>query len=229
MAAPDPAGFTLFVVATPIGNLGDLSERAARTLREVSLVVAEDTRRSRQLLSHLGIHARLLSLPAALEARRIPAVLDQLEMGSVALVTDAGTPAISDPGRRLVAAVRAAGHAVVPIPGPSAAVAALAASGLAGDRFCFLGFLPRTPSRLRRVLEAVPADWALVLYEAPQRLARTLELAAPTLAGRPVVVARELTKVHETWYHGTATELAERFAAVPPRGECTVVAGPREP
>jgi len=222
---PAPAAGTLHVVATPIGHLQDLSPRAAATLASVGLVVAEDTRRTRPLLTHLGIRVPCWGMPAPREAGRIPAVLERLAVCDVALVSDAGTPTISDPGHRLVAAARAAGHQVVVVPGACAAVVALAGSGLPADRFCFLGFLPRSPTRLRRaVAEGGPAT--VVFHESALRLARTLALLAPQLAGRPVVVARELTKRHESWYSGTAAELAARLAAAPVRGECTVVVGP---
>ncbi|HVA21296.1 MAG TPA: 16S rRNA (cytidine(1402)-2'-O)-methyltransferase [Candidatus Micrarchaeia archaeon] len=216
---------TLFVVATPIGNLGDLSPRAAAVLARVQLVVAEDTRRTRPLLTHLGIHVPCWGLPAPREARGVPAVLQRLRLADVALVSDAGTPTVSDPGQRLVAAARAAGHEVVSVPGPCAAVTALAGSGLPADRFVFLGFLPRGPTRVRRAV-AAGGDGTVVFHEAARRLARTLTLLAPQLGRRPVVVARELTKLHESWAIGTGAELAARFTAAPPRGECTVVVGP---
>lgn len=212
----------LYVVATPIGNLGDLSPRAAEVLGRVEVVVAEDTRRSGTLLRGRPVHPRLISLPGEQEERRIPLILEQLELGDVALVSDAGTPAISDPGRRLVAAVRAAGFLVVAVPGPSALAAAVSASGLRADRFVFLGFLPRTKSRSQRLLGSA-ANWAIVFLESPHRLAPTLEWASEVLGSRRVAVAREISKLHESWYVGTAAELAARFRAEPPRGECTVV------
>ena len=212
----------LYVVATPIGNLADLSPRAAEILGQVAAVVAEDTRRSGVLLKGLAVRPRLISLPGEKEERRIPLVLEQLGSGDVALVSDAGTPAISDPGRRLVAAAREAGFQVVAVPGPSALVAAVSASGLRADRFLFLGFLPRTKSRSQRLLEASDS-WALVFHESPHRLAATLEWAAEVLGSRRVAVAREISKLHESWYLGTAAELAAQFRADPPRGECTVV------
>ena len=222
---------TLQVVATPIGNLEDITLRALRALRECDAVVAEDTRRTRALLSAHGIAAGaakpILSLPAFDEGRRIPAVLRRLDAGeTVALVTDGGTPALSDPGAQLVRAARAAGHTVTPIPGASALVAALSASGLDASAFCFLGFLPRTPGKLLRTLSAALAlDRTVAFYESPMRLAKTLDIAAPVLGDRAVTVARELTKLHETFHSGTAAELAAQFAATPPRGECTVLVG----
>lgn len=212
----------LYVVATPIGNLADLSPRAAEILGQVQVVVAEDTRRSGVLLRGLKVRPRLISLPGEQEERRIPLVLEQLGTGDVALVSDAGTPAISDPGRRLVAAAREAGFEVVAVPGPSALVAAVSASGLRADRFLFLGFLPRTKSRSQKLLQASDS-WALVFHESPHRLAATLEWASEVLDQRRVAVAREISKLHESWYLGTAAELATRFRADPPKGECTVV------
>jgi len=212
----------LYVVATPIGNLSDLSPRAAEVLGQVGTVVAEDTRRSGTLLRGLRARPRMISLPGEQEERRIPLVLEQLQLHDVALVSDAGTPAISDPGRRLVAAVRQAGFEVVAVPGPSALAAAVSASGLRADRFVFLGFLPRTKSRSQRLLEAAAA-WALVFHESPHRLAVTLEWVAEVVGDRRVAVAREISKLHESWYLGTAAELASQFRSEPPRGECTVV------
>jgi 16S rRNA (cytidine1402-2'-O)-methyltransferase len=213
---------TLNVVATPIGNLGDISPRAEQVLRSVRVVVAEDPRHSRRLLDHLGVRPQLISLPAPREVERIGKVLAALEGSDVALISDAGTPGISDPGRRLVAAARAAGHQVLAIPGPSAVVAAVAASGLRADRFAFLGFLPRTRGRMARVLGSAP-DLALVFFESPQRLAATLALCAELLPDRQVAVAREISKLHESWHLGTAAELAVQFRLAPARGECTVV------
>jgi len=220
---------TLQVVATPIGNLEDITLRALRALRECDAVVAEDTRRTRALLSAHGIPAGkpILSLPAFDEGRRIPAVLERLDAGAtVALVTDGGTPAISDPGAKLVRAARERGHAVTPIPGPSALVAALSASGFDASVFTFLGFLPRTPGKIVRTLSAALAlERTVAFHESPLRLAKTLGIAAPVLGEREVMVARELTKLHETFHTGTAAELAAQFAATPPRGECTVLVG----
>jgi 16S rRNA (cytidine1402-2'-O)-methyltransferase len=217
----------LHVVATPIGNLEDITLRALRVLHECDAVVAEDTRRTRHLLTAHGISRPLLSLPAHDEARRVPALVARLVGGgSLALCTDAGTPVISDPGAALVQAAREAGVTVVPVPGASALTAALAGSGLRGDRVCFLGFLPRSPGKLRRSVETgLLADATVAFYESPMRLARTLALIAPSCGDRPVVVARELTKVHETFHTGTAAALAASFAAKPPRGECTVLIG----
>jgi 16S rRNA (cytidine1402-2'-O)-methyltransferase len=217
----------LHVVATPIGNLEDITLRALRVLRECDAVVAEDTRRTRQLLTAHGLAKRLLSLPAHDESRRVSALVERLVAGeTLALCTDAGTPVVSDPGMALVRAARQAGVTIVPVPGASALTTALSASGLRGDRVCFLGFLPRSPGKLRRAVEGGLLIGATVaFFESPLRLARTLALIAPSCGERPVVVARELTKVHETFHTGTAATLAESFAAQPPRGECTVLIG----
>jgi 16S rRNA (cytidine1402-2'-O)-methyltransferase len=218
-------GGVLNVVATPIGNLEDITLRALRVLRESDAVVAEDTRRTRQLLTAHGIRQRLVSLPAHDEQRRVPDIVRRLDEGqSVALCTDAGSPALSDPGAALVRAARAAGHQVTPIPGPSAITAALSASGLPADSFMFLGFLPRTAGKLSRVLEpALHWGRTLVFFESPLRLAKTLQLVTPLLGERTVIVARELTKIHETFHIGTAAGLTAEFAEHPPRGECTVL------
>jgi 16S rRNA (cytidine1402-2'-O)-methyltransferase len=220
---------TLAVVATPIGNLEDITLRALRVLRECDAVVAEDSRRTKALLTAHGVQKPVLSLPAFDERRRIPQLIERLDRGeTLALCTDAGTPALSDPGSLLVSAAVEAGHRVTPIPGASALTAALAASGLPGNAFCFLGFLPRTPGKLVRLLEqALQEDRTLAFFESPMRLVKTLRIAAPVLGERPVIVARELSKVHETMHRGTAAALVEEFTAHPPRGECTVLIGAR--
>ena len=215
---------TLTVVATPIGNLDDTSPRALAALRDAALVLAEDTRRTRVLLDRHGIAARPVSLHAHNEAARTAQALAALADGrAVALVSDAGTPLVSDPGERLVAQAIAAGHRVVPVPGPSALLAALVASGLPANAFTFVGFLPRRAGeRARRIAELVPRPETLVLYESPRRLgARLAELAA-ALGPRRACVARELTKLHEEIARGTLAELADRFAEGA-RGEVTVV------
>ncbi len=222
-AAP-PA--TLYVVATPLGNLGDLSQRSAETLRRVPVVAAEDTRRAMGLLSHLDAHPKVLSFHAHSPERRRDLLLEILRDGrDVALVTDAGTPGVSDPGESLVAAVRAAGFGVVPLPGPSAVTTALSAAGLPADRYLFLGFLPRKGRERERLLrEAAASSWTVVFYEAPPRLADLLEDLAETAGGdREAVVARELTKVFEEFRGGTLGELAPYYRETPPRGEITVV------
>ncbi len=189
-----------------------------------------NSRRTKQLLTAHGVQKPVLSLPAFDERRRIPQLIERLDRGeTLALCTDAGTPALSDPGSLLVSAAVEAGHLVTPIPGASALTAALAASGLPGNAFCFLGFLPRTPGKLVRLLEqALQEDRTLAFFESPMRLVKTLRIAAPMLGERPVIVARELSKVHETMHRGTAASLVEEFTAHPPRGECTVLIGARE-
>lgn len=217
---------TLYVVATPLGNLGDLSPRAAEVLRTVPVVAAEDTRRTRQLLSHLGAHPRLVSFHAHSDRDRVEQLAALLESGNeVALVSDAGTPAISDPGAALVTAVRNRGGSVVPIPGPSAVAAALSASGFPADRFLFLGFLPRKGNERDRLLARIAeSEYTVVLFEAPLRLASLLgDLVRKAGPDRPAAVARELTKLHEETRVGTLDQLSRYYAETEPRGECTVV------
>lgn len=225
--SPSPPG-SLAVVATPIGNLDDITLRALRTLRECDVVIAEDTRRTRALLTAHGISRPVVSLPAFDEQRRVPELLSRLDAGqTLALCTDAGTPAVSDPGARLVRAARAAGYPVLPIPGPSAVTAALSASGLPADAFWFLGFLPRTPGKIARGLEdPLRGGRTVVFFESALRLVKTLRALAPLSGERAVIVARELTKKHETFHTGTAAELAAEFEESPPKGECTVLIGP---
>lgn len=220
---------TLYVVASPIGNLGDLSARAAEVLRASAAVVAEDTRRARILLQHIGVAKRPASLPAFAERERVRAVVDRLLAGDdVAFVTDAGTPTVSDPGAHLVAEAARQGIRVVPVPGASAVTAALSASGLPADRFHFLGFLPRKgPARERALALAAELSDTLVFFESPERVAATLLDIARRFGPRLAVMARELTKVHEELIRGTLVELVERVGEV--RGEVTlVVAGAPE-
>jgi 16S rRNA (cytidine1402-2'-O)-methyltransferase len=217
---------TLYVVATPLGNLGDLSIRAAEVLAKVSVVAAEDTRRTRGLLSHLGARPSLLSFHAHSGENRLEGLLDMLRSGrDVALVSDAGTPTVSDPGTDLVAQARDAGILIVPIPGPSAVATALSAAGLPGDRYLFLGFVPRKGKERSRLLgRAAAEEWSVVLFEAPPRLVALLEDLIPLAgAGRMAVVCRELTKMHEEIRTGSLGELADYYSAVPPRGELTIV------
>lgn len=225
MAEREPGRGTLYVVATPIGNLGDLTPRAAEVLRTVDAVAAEDTRRTARLYAHLGAAApALVSLPAFDERGRLDAVLSRLAAGqAVALCTDAGTPGVSDPGAALVAAAWAAGARVVPVPGASAALAALSASGLPADRFFFGGFLPRKGggrAEQLALLAGLPAT--LVLYEAGNRTGDTLADLAAALGDRPAAVARELTKLHEEIARGRLSELAARFGGEV-KGEVTIV------
>ena len=212
----------LYVVATPIGNLEDVSLRALRVLREAALIAAEDTRTARVLLKRYHIDNRLLSYNDHNKARRIPEILARLAQGDVALVSDAGTPAISDPGVELVAAARAAGHEVVAVPGPSAAVAALSVAGLPTASFRFVGFLPRAAGALRRLLEEqAPRPETLVAFESPQRLRATLAAVEAALPGRRLAVCRELTKLHEEVFVGTASQALHHFTL--PRGEVVLV------
>ena len=226
MSEPGAGGpGTLYVLATPIGNLGDLAPRTAEALRAVGAVAAEDTRRTSRLFAHLGAAApTLLSLPAFDERGRLELILDRLRAGQdVALCTDAGTPGVSDPGVALVAAAWEAGVRVVPVPGPSAALTALMASGLPADQFFFTGFLPRKGGgRTERLalLRGLPAT--LVIYEAGNRTGATLGDLAVALGDRPAVVGRELTKLHEELARGRLAQLAERFAGEV-RGEVTIV------
>lgn len=217
---------TLYVVSTPIGNLGDITLRALEVLRGVDFVLAEDTRQTRVLLDRYEITTPMLPLHAHNEARTIPRVLERLGSGEAgALVSDAGTPVLSDPGERLVRAVWTGGFRVAPVPGPSALLAALAAAGVDAARFTFFGFLPRSGRERQAALhELSEARWTGVLYEAPGRVSRTLsELDAAGLGDREIVVARELTKRFEEFRRGTAAELAAYYAASPPRGEVVVI------
>jgi 16S rRNA (cytidine1402-2'-O)-methyltransferase len=222
-------GGTLSIVATPIGNLGDLTERARATLAAADLVACEDTRRTGSLLHHLGIKKRLLSLHEHNERQRLPALLEALEGGSdVALVSDAGTPLLSDPGYRLVTAALEAGHRVVPIPGASAVLAALVCSGLPPMPFTFCGFPPPKSGRRRTFFERFAAlEHTLVLFESPHRLAACLADAVTVLgAQRPAALARELTKLYETVERGSLGELAAAIAVGPTsRGEHVLVVG----
>ncbi len=216
---------TLYVVATPIGNLSDLSPRAAEVLRSVRAVAAEDTRRTLKLYAHLGAPAPdMLSLPAFDERARVARIVDRLRAGeAVALCTDAGTPGVSDPGAALVAAAWEAGARVVPVPGPSAALGALAASGFPADRFLFAGFLPRKGGAREAALRSlVAAATTLVLYEAGNRTRATLEDLARALGDREALVARELTKLHEELARGRLADLAGRFPGEV-LGEVTIV------
>jgi 16S rRNA (cytidine1402-2'-O)-methyltransferase len=217
---------TLYVVATPLGNLGDLSPRAADTLKNVAAVAAEDTRHTKTLIAHVGSHAELISFHAHSSERALERILDLLGTGKdVALVTDAGTPTVSDPGAELVAAARARDIPIVTIPGPTAVAAALAVSGLGADRYLFLGFLPRKGGDRRRLLETVAqSEWTVVLFEAPNRVVDLLaDLAEVCGADREAAVARELTKVFEETRAGTLAELGGYYAEAPPRGEVTVI------
>jgi 16S rRNA (cytidine1402-2'-O)-methyltransferase len=218
----------LYIVATPIGNLEDITLRALRVLREVDWIACEDTRQTRKLLEHFGIAKPMVSYHDHNESGRAAELVEKLARGgSGALVSDAGTPLISDPGYRLVQAAIAAAIPVVPIPGVSAAVSALSAAGLPTDAFRFCGFLPPKSSQRRKILEQCKAETAtLIFYETPHRILEALQDIAAVMGQRPVVVARELTKLHEEFLRGTAAELHAELAARPSvRGEITLLIG----
>jgi 16S rRNA (cytidine1402-2'-O)-methyltransferase len=211
----------LFVVATPIGNLQDISPRALQVLTDVDVIAAEDTRTAKVLLNHYGISSRLLSYTEHNHGRRLPDILGYLDSGQdVAIVSDAGTPCISDPGVALVAAVRVAGHEVVAIPGPSAPIAALSISGLPTTSFMFAGFLPRTEGKLHELITST-GETTLVAFESPERLRKSLAVIADALPDLRLAVCRELTKRYEEVFLGTAAEALEHFAE--PRGEIVIV------
>jgi len=216
---------TLYLVATPIGNLEDITLRALRILREVRLIAAEDTRHTRKLLTHFAITTPLISYHEHSTETRRNLLIETLAVGDIALVSDAGTPAISDPGQELVKAAIVAGHTVVPVPGATAAISALIASGLPTERFTFLGFLPRKSRERRALLEYVGAmPHTLILYEAPHRLLACLDDLLAVLGDRQIALARELTKIHEEFQRGSLSEVRGRYAAgTSPRGEYVIV------
>ena len=231
MSEPGAPG-SLYIVSTPIGNMGDMSYRAVEVLSSAALVVAEDTRHSRRLLDHYGITTRTAPYHEHNEAREAPRIVKRLTGGeSVALITDAGTPLLSDPGARLVTAAIGAGIPVIPVPGASALLAALVGSGLAGDQFTFFGFLPRRgKERLGKLAEIMTLQHTAILYEAPPRVGATLkELADAGAGARSAVVARELTKKFEEFARGTVAGLAQKFADVPARGEVVILIGAAVP
>jgi 16S rRNA (cytidine1402-2'-O)-methyltransferase len=213
----------LYVVATPIGNLSDISHRATEILSTVSTVAAEDTRVSRKLLNHLGVTPRLESLHEHTSPDRLRSLVEKLELGDMAVVSDAGTPGISDPGSALVAAAVEAGHDVIPLPGPSAIVSALSITGWSFDRFLFLGFFPRKKNeQLTTLNNASQEHGPLVAYESPHRIKATLENINQALPDRQLVICRELTKLYEETFRGTATEAISHFDKQP-KGEFVVV------
>lgn len=215
----------LYLVATPIGNLEDITLRALRILRHVSLIAAEDTRKTQRLLARYDIHTPLTSYHEHNKIAKLPLLLDALAKGDVALVSEAGMPGISDPGYELVRAALERGIPVVPVPGPSAPLAALAASGLPTDRFLYLGFLPRRTAERRSLLaDLAHIPYTLVAFEAPHRLRKTLDDLAATLGPqRRMAVCRELTKIHEEILRGTVAEMQAHFQEVAPKGEFTLV------
>ena len=226
-ANPSAPG-TLFVVATPIGHMEDITLRAIRTLKEVELIAAEDTRQTRKLLTRYEVSTPLLSYHDHNKERRTPALLDKLKAGnSIALVTDAGTPSISDPGHYLVRAVCRAGISVVPIPGASALIAALSVSGLPTDSFVFLGFIPRKPSKRKGFLERLKEEpRTLIFFESPKRLLALMQEVLNQMGDRNAVVARELTKIHEEILRGSLSEILKVLSArAAMKGECTLLVG----
>ena len=215
---------TLYLVATPIGNLEDLSPRAVRTLREARLVAAEDTRHTRALLTHFGIHTPLTSYFEHNKLAKLDKILAELSQGDVALVSDAGTPAINDPGYELVKAALDAGHADSPVPGPSAPITALAASGLPTDSFLYLGYLPRkSGERKAFVGQIANFPYTLIFFETPHRLLDSLEDLEAVLGDRSMCAAREMSKVHEEFVRGRISQVRAHFTEREPRGEFVLV------
>jgi len=219
---------TLYIVATPIGNLEDMTFRAVRTLKEVDLIAAEDTRHSRKLLNHYGIATRMTPYHDHNEQLKTDYLLEKLLEGqNIAIITDAGTPCIADPGYRIAKAASERGIKTVPVPGASAITAALSASGLPSDRFAFEGFLPpKQGKRKSRLLELMGEDRVIIFYEAPHRLAATLTDMAAIMGARKAVVARELTKIHEEFRSGTPGELLEYYSRQPVKGEVVILVSP---
>ena len=225
MKPPLPPG--LYVVATPIGNLGDLSPRAAETLRRADRILAEDKRISAKLLAHAGAKAPMSTYHDHTSEAERNAIVARLGSEVIALISDAGTPLISDPGYKLVRAARAAGYAVHTVPGPCAAIAALTLAGLPTDRFLFVGFLPaKAKARADAITEIAAVRATLVLYESGPRLGGTLTALDAGLGAREAAVAREISKLHEECVTGTLTELAGRYATAAPKGEIVIVVGP---
>ncbi|WP_293943142.1 16S rRNA (cytidine(1402)-2'-O)-methyltransferase [Sphingomonas sp.] len=223
----DPLAPGLYIVATPIGNLGDLSARAIATLRGAGRILAEDKRVSAKLLAHAGATAPMTAYHDHSDEGLRDRILAELGTKAIALISDAGTPLISDPGYKLVRAARAAGHAVHTVPGPCAAVAALTLAGLPTDRFLFLGFLPaKAKARADKIAEVAAVRASLILYESGPRLGESLAALAKGLGTRDAAVVREISKLHEETVTGTLSELAARYADTPPRGEIVIVVGP---
>ena len=215
---------TLYLVATPIGNLEDMSPRAIRVLREASLIAAEDTRHTGKLLQHFEIQTPITSYFEHNKLDKLDLILDKLSTGDVALVSDAGTPAVNDPGYELVTAALASNHDVKPVPGPSAPIAALTVSGLPTDSFLFLGYLPhKTSERHRRLQEVEGQPYTLVFLESPYRIVEALEDMLSILGDRRICVAREMTKMFEEYWRGNVSGALEHFKSQPARGEFTLV------
>lgn len=217
----------LYIVATPIGNLGDITPRAAKTLASAGVIAAEDTRVTAKLLSHLGLRVSMTPYHDHSDERTRAALVARMEQEVVVLVSDAGTPLISDPGYKLVRDARAAGRHVTTLPGPCAAIAAITLSGLPSDRFLFAGFLPnKAKARADTLAEFAALRATLVFYESGPRLSASLSAMAEGLGDREAAVAREISKMFEECVTGTLTELSERYADAPPRGEIVVIVGP---
>ena len=217
---------TLYIVATPIGNLEDITLRAIRVLREVGVIFAEDTRHTRKLLSHYDIHTSLKRLDAHTEAENASGVIDALSEGkSAAYVTDAGTPAVSDPGSLLASRVRGAGFEVLAVPGPSALTASLSVAGVSANEFLFLGFLPHKKGRQKKFAEIAASERTVVFYESPHRILKTLQSLADHASERVVTLVKELTKIHEEVLSGTAVELLDELQqhTEKQRGEFVVI------
>lgn len=218
---------TLYIVATPIGNLEDMTFRAVRILKEVRLIAAEDTRTSRVLTQHYGIETPMTSYHEHNKLRKLDSIFDALDAGDVALISDAGTPGISDPGYELVQDAIQRGFPVVPIPGANAVITALVASGLPTDSFIYLGFLPKKANARRDLLESLQHEpRTLVCYESPHRIVAALEQVAVIMGSeRPVCIAREMTKKFEQYWRGTAQEAYQHFSSENPKGEVTLIIG----
>jgi 16S rRNA (cytidine1402-2'-O)-methyltransferase len=219
---------TLYIVATPLGNLKDITLRALEVMKQSDLIAAEDTRRTQKLLSAYDLHCPLVSFNENNQYRKIPFLIERLQLGQqVSLVTDGGTPGISDPGRALVRETRLAGIKLVPIPGPSALTCALSVSGLPGESFIFLGFLPRRKGRRKKILEEMKGQKRTVIfYEAPHRVKTLLEEIRAVLGEREVTLARELTKIYEEINTGPVSKLIEQMSGRDPRGEYTILLAP---
>jgi len=220
----------LFIVSTPIGNLGDITFRAIDTLKNVPMIAAEDTRHSKILLSHYGIQTPVISYFEHNRFSRIPKIIDHLTLGKdLAVITDAGTPGISDPAYKLIREALKYDITIESIPGASASLAALVSSGLPTDRFLFEGFLPPKKGRQSRINKIKDENATCIYYESPKRLQRTLKQLLEILGDRPAVVARELTKLHEEIVRGTLSELVVHFSQKTPKGECVILVGKDDP
>lgn len=217
---------TLYVVATPIGNLGDMTPRAVEVLKSVSMIAAEDTRHTGRLLRAFEIDTPMVSYHHHNRAQRLGLLLGHLAAGDVALVSDAGTPAIADPGHELVAVASESGHTIVPVPGASSAAAAVSASGLVAGPFVFVGFLARSGAERQATLgKAITTGWPIVLFESPNRVVQTLREIEEMAPGRQGAIGREMTKLHEEFLRGPIPDLAETLEAGTPRGEFVVIVG----